>query len=433
MTIEELSRLFPDLEELEELRLSLLGAASPDPSKAWARSSVLSTVDKRIVTLDRVEGVVAEAEAAFHEYIRTIFSAFRPVYRAFFAGGDAEAARHLVELGERQEGFGRYHKARQCFEAALGLALPLPDRGPQILALRRIGRVAQALGDLYQALQFYHRSAELAHDVQDLRGEVIARTGSGNVLSVQGRWAEAERCYRGALECLSADTEAFALERAQLYNNLGMVATRQNHVGAAETWFEQALQLWTVIPSPTDLAVCWFNQAMLQERQGRREEARRLYEQALTLDIPPSLRAGITIELADLHLKQGRLGEAERCGRVAEEYAIAARSPYYLAEMYRGLGNIAREQGDDDGFTFYEKALEIARKKEYLLLEGEILMEYAILRGRHGGREEAQAYLERANEIFAALGAVHEQDRVATLMELTTPVPDHDSARASSL
>jgi len=31
--------------------------------------------------------------------------------------------------------------------------------------------------------------------------------------------------------------------------------------------------------------------------------------------------------------------------------------------MYRGLGNIARATGSEDGFTFFEKALEIARGK----------------------------------------------------------------------
>ncbi|MDQ3605507.1 MAG: tetratricopeptide repeat protein, partial [Gemmatimonadota bacterium] len=120
---------------------------------------------------------------------------------------------------------------------------------------------------------------------------------------------------------------------------------------------------------------------------------------------------------ADLHLKEGHLLQAERYGREAEEHAIAARSPYYLAEMYRGLGNIARAKGDHDGFTFFEKALEIAREKDYRLLEAKTLTEYAILRSEMREWEEAISYLERAREIFSELGAVYEQARAARCLE----------------
>ena len=91
--------------------------------------------------------------------------------------------------------------------------------------------------------------------------------------------------------------------------------------------------------------------------------------------------------------------------RVAEEHAIASRSPYTLGYMYRNLGNLARARGDEDGFTFFEKALQIAREKGYPSLEAETLVDYAELRRNAGGGEEAEAYLERARELFIQLGA----------------------------
>ncbi|MBA2245324.1 MAG: tetratricopeptide repeat protein [Gemmatimonadetes bacterium] len=418
-TIEELYRVIPDVEEFETLRLAIIGAAVPDPAKAWARSSASATIDKRVVPGDRLEQVVDEAEAALHAYISAVFSTFRPLFRTFHEGKDIEVAYHLIELGERQEAHGRYRKARRCFDAALGVALPLTEKGPQILALRRVGRIARTLGDLQEALEYYRRSAELACDARDLKGEIIARTGYANVLATQGRWGEAERCYREVLAKVEerGEADSLRLEQAQLYNNLGMTATRQHHLSEAEEWLQRALRRWAVLDSPVDVAVCYYNQGLLREQQERLDEAQAVYEQALALDIPLSVRAGIAVQLADLHVKQGQLRAAETRGREAEQHAITAQSPYYLAEMYRGLGNIARAKGDHDGFTFFEKALEIAREKDYRLLEAKTLTEYSLLRSEMREWEEAISYLERAREIFSELGAVYEQARAARCLE----------------
>jgi tetratricopeptide (TPR) repeat protein len=413
MTLERLFHLLPDLEEVEELRLSFVDASVPDPETRWDSARAYVTIDKRVVSPALIEQVISDAEEEAHQYVARLFSSVRPLLRTLWNGDDAEAATHLIELGERQEQCGRYRKARQCFQTALAVSLPLTDKQPQIVALRRIGRVALSLGELQEALQHYQRSCELARNARELHGEVVAQTGCGNVLAVQGRWDEAEQCYRSALRRAagSDEAESYRIERAQLYNNLGMVATRQGRAEQAEIWFQKALAIWSDASSPADLAICYHNQALLREQLGRREEARRILDQALDLPIPLALRATIEIDLAESFLADGQLSQAVRLGREAEEHAIAARSPYYLAHVYRGLGNIARASGDEDGFTFFEKSLQIARQKDYRLVEGETLVDYARLRTRMGEFEEAQAYLEQARQIFSALGAVQEHAR----------------------
>lgn len=401
------------------LRLALVGIAVPDPGRAWDSSSAYTTIDKRVVSAAQLDAVVNESEQALHAYLASLFGGLRPVLQSFWSGDHTGVARHLIELGEQHEERGLFRKARQCYNVALSLSLPLTDKSPQILALRRIGRMALSLGDLRDAHSYYQRSAELAGDSGDVHGEIIARTGLGNVRLWQGRWPEAEGCYRTALSLAERieDQSTVLLERAQLYNNLGNVATRQMHLQAAERWFVKARELWKVVPSPFDLAVCFHNLAHLSAAQGRQEEARRVYRQALELPIPPGLWAGIAIDIAESYLRDGLISQAEEWGRLAEERAIASRSPYFLARMYQGRGNIAREIRDDGGFTFFEKALQIAREKGYPLLEGETLVDYALLRAYTDGAEEAQAYLERAQEIFAGLGAMHEHARAADALK----------------
>lgn len=405
-TVEELLGLLPDVDELELLRLRIIAAAVPDPGKAWDSSSAYSTVDKRIVSAGEVDRAVRDAEESLRAYVASLYDGMRPVLRAFFEGRGDESAQHLIALGEELESGGRLKGARQIYRTALSLTLPNLDKSTQILALRRIGRVSLALGDFREGGQHYERSAQLARDVGDMRSEVVARTGIGNVLVWQGRWSDAECHYREALALLEgAEGTEPSLERAQLCNNLGNISARLERLDESEAYLSEALAFWRTVSSPLDLAVCYIHYAHLRERQERYDDAREYYEQSLELPVPPAVRCALATDLAELCLHDGHLSQAEEWGRASEEHAIRSGSAYTLGRMYQGRGNIARARGDEDGFNFFEKALEIAREKGYPFLEAETLRDYAVLRRQIGGLEEAQAYVERARDLFTQLGS----------------------------
>jgi tetratricopeptide (TPR) repeat protein len=411
-TLGELLALLPDLDEFEVLQLRLMSEAFRDPGKQWASSSRFATVDKRLVTPEAAENALVEAEEALRQYIAAVYGGLRPVLRAFFEEDHGAVARYLVAMGEGLEQEGRLQGARKCYRSALTAALPLAEKSSQILALRRVGRVSLTLGDFQEAVSYYERSAELARDAGDVLGQVIARTGLGNVRMWQGRWSEAEPPYLAALELLdAAPAGEMALERGQLYNNLANLTTRQGKLDKAEEWFQSAFGAWESVSSPHDLAVCHFNHAHLRETQERWDEARESYEAALALPTPSSFRAMFATDFAELWVHEGHLTMAEEWAVVAEEHAIAAHSPYVLGHLYRGRGNIALARGDVDGFNFFEKALEIAREKAYVFLEGETLVDYAALRAQNGGVDEAVDFLKHACEIFRGLGALGELER----------------------
>lgn len=418
-TLEQILGLLPRVDELEGLRLSIVRAARLDPSTEWDSARDFATIDKRVLDDAGISAALQEAEAELQRYVASLFASVQALVRAYLEGRDSDAVQQLIELGERQEGQGLHAPARRYFECALALALPLPAKEPQILALRRIARVARSSGDYAEALIYYGRSAELARDAGDRRGEVIACTGTGYVLALQGRWEAAERTLRGALERSEGGDapEGLALERAQLVNNLAILGVRQHRLEEAEAWLAQARTLWASLSSPVDTAVCLHCEAQLRQAQDRQEESRELYRAALEQDLPDAVRAGIAIDLAEACAQAGDLKSAEGWARVAEEHAITSRSPYILGRVYQGRGNIARAAGADDGFIFFEKALQIAREKDLPLLEAEALSDYALQRHEMGGREEAASYLARAREIFAGSGAEHELRKVERLRE----------------
>ncbi|HEU0078180.1 MAG TPA: tetratricopeptide repeat protein, partial [Longimicrobiaceae bacterium] len=349
-TVVELLGLLPEVDELELLRLKIIGAAVPDPGKTWDSSSAYATVDKRIVSAEEVDRAVQEAEESLRSHIASLYEGLRPIFRAYYAGKEDDAALQLVALGEQLEGGGRLKGARQCYRSALSLSLPLLDKGPQLLALRRIGRVSLTLGEFQEAASHYERSAQLARDAGEVRGEVVARTGYANVLAWQGRWVEADRSYREALAILEAeDGPGPSVERAQLFNNLGNIDTWLERLDDADSVLGQALEMWhTLPPSPQDTAICYINLAHLREQQGRFGEARAAYEHAFEQPVPHSLRSGIASDMAEMCLREGHVSQAGEWGRVAEEHAIRSGSAYMLGRMYQGRGNIARAGRDED-------------------------------------------------------------------------------------
>lgn len=413
LTVERLLTLIPPLEELDGLRSGIARASIPDWESRWARSGTHATVDMRVVVPESLEPVVREAEETLHQYIASLFATYRTVLSTFCAGEHTDTIESLIQLGEDQERFERPRYARQFYDAALALSLPLPEKKLQILASRRIARSALAASEFDEAWGWYQRSATLARDAGDIQGEVVGWTGCGNVRAFQGRWVEAEECYQRALERMKTQEGAEWVEShgAQLFTNLGMVATRQNRLDEAEKWLSLVVDLRQSLRSPADRAAWYHDMGTLRGKQERHDEARECFHRALEVTDAPAVCAVIAIDLAMSYLEDSLFHRAEDWGRKAEEHAIKARSPYSIGRVYLGRGNIARAQGDEGGLTFYEKALEIAREKDLRALEGEVLQEYARLRKRMGGAEEAQAYLEHARTIFTELGEVHELAR----------------------
>ncbi|HYR10749.1 MAG TPA: tetratricopeptide repeat protein, partial [Longimicrobium sp.] len=335
VTVEELLRLLPSVEELEVLRLQLVSAAVPDPERTWDSSSSYTTVDKRILTPEDVELAIGQAEQAVVRHMHLLHEGLRPVFRSYFSGQPEEAARHLISLGELQEDSGRALGASQCYRAALSISLPLPDKGAQILALRRLGRVALALGEFSDATAYYVRSADLARDTDDLAGEVIARTGAGNVKTYQGRWAEAAELYREALELTDrSGPDELRMERGQLFNNLGGVSHHTGRLDESEKWLHMGSEIWGGMDAPLETAINHLHWGHLRKAQGRLAEARECYQAGLNLRIPSSLKSIMAADLANVWLMDGYMTEAEEVARVAEEHAIATRSPYTLGYMY---------------------------------------------------------------------------------------------------
>jgi len=109
--------------------------------------------------------------------------------------------------------------------------------------------------------------------------------------------------------------------------------------------------------------------------------------------------------LAELYLDLGRTLDAEDEARCAEDIATAHHLPATLARVYMIMGKLRGKQRDENGFVFFEQAIELCRTGDPARrLEADVYAEYAHFRMTMGDRIEAQAYLERARELLEPFG-----------------------------
>jgi hypothetical protein len=81
--------------------------------------------------------------------------------------------------------------------------------------------------------------------------------------------------------------------------------------------------------------------------------------------------------------------------------------------VYVIMGRLRGRQGDENGFVFFEQAIELCRSGEPARrLEADVYREYATFRTTMGDRHEARAYLERARDLLEPFGDDVALDRI---------------------
>ena len=148
---------------------------------------------------------------------------------------------------------------------------------------------------------------------------------------------------------------------------------------------------------------------LMEAAHGKTADVLASYREALNrlpvANADPALELAVRLRLAELYLELGRLPDAEDETRRAEDLAIAHQQRGSLAQVYVTMGKLRSRQGDENGFVFFEQAIELCRSGEPARrLESEVYREYARFRTAMGDRHEARAYLERARELLEPFG-----------------------------
>lgn len=420
LLVERALALVPEAEEFLAFRDAVIASSALDQDKVWARSGAYATLGKRVVDAARLAeslpALVAREQARLQELFALVLEAVQEQQ----AGNAAAAAATLIRAGEREEGDRRLDKAERVYRMALDISQNLREKGPQILALRRLGRVARSAGRLDEAWEWYEQSRRLAVDQMDAAGQAVACQGLGNVSDDRGQRDVAREWYDRGL-AIARRLEDPGLEWP-FHVNLSVMAIKRGELADAEAHLARARERIEATGADDALLFWLNNRGLLLMEHGDLAEAEAVFREALERSPEPIWEMTVRVNLGDVLVRQGRLFEAAEEARSAEEIGIVNRFVPDLVDVYVLLGSIARSRCDEEGFVFYEQALQVIherglpRKDEAAVLHG-----YGRLHGACGRPSEARAYLEAARETYRALGYAPELRRVDEDIEALEP------------
>lgn len=402
LRVEQALRLLPDVDALMPLRAYLISS-----SRARASAEPHRTVGKRYVQPDDLRELVPEALRQVKEHLEVLYSLAVEALEAEQRDDMPAAVRALLEAGEREEEVGRDKQARAWYDHALRVAEGLRERKPEIEALRRLGRLEASRGQLDAGARHYQRSEAVASAEFDNTNAALACQGLGEIWLAQSKWQGAESWFRRGLRYADDDRRLsghLLLGQGEVARRRGQLETAADLFRRARVMFDEAKDAEGIVRSVN----AW---GLLEKDRGRHDEALSCFRDGLARlhtmgDHPrPRLEMAIRLNLCELFLDWNRLPDAEDEVRRAEETAIQNNFSRQLARLYVIMGRVRGLQGDETGFVFFEKAIELAQGGDPApRQEAEIYRAYAEFRRHLGEHEEAAAYLERARELLVTVG-----------------------------
>jgi tetratricopeptide (TPR) repeat protein len=398
----------PELDELRPVLDHLLAGSVPDPDRQWAASAELDTAAARVIEPGdwrAAAKALAEREGAFLERLYdVVLDAV-----AFLERGDYDgAARSLLEAASMEERRNRAARAEAYAASAVSAARRHGEPHLLATAIRRQGRAARAVGRLLDAERLYVTGHELARDTGDPDGAAEGAIGAGNVLEEQGRWLEAARWYRTALDVLPAG-EAKP-ERWHALLNLHVATRSLGHTEESVEWLRGAEDVSRALGDESARGI--IHNAWGQLHMARREFAEAVVRlrDAIASPATPWARVNFRLNLGEALLAQGRALDAAEEAREAEREALAAGVVSKLPEVYRLLGRVAAIRGNPDAFVLFERALQIGRERGLPALEEAITLQAYGEAFRDIDPERSQELGGRAMALYRELGLAQGRD-----------------------
>jgi DNA-binding response OmpR family regulator/predicted ATPase len=376
------------------------------------------------------------------------FAALRLMHAAVVLLGPFEPARSLCELFRTRlpsfrEGYVAMCEAMLRFrlseghpDAAVGVLLArareLGEQQRDLKLLLHVETIAAC------ALQYDHPEACAEASLRALalgpevppESRAVVRHNLAWAYRRLGRYAEGEQVLREAVEELRPLT--FFRELRGLLSLLGEFASARGAHDEARRCYEEALALGALEPVPLERTALLWNLAAQCQLEGRREEARRWFQEVLDscADLSEQLseeklaawRWYVLAQLQALERERWRVDPelADRAAQATE--GIVERPLHARALALRGAVRLAR--GEAEGERDFERATALLLDQHEPHALAEIYLAHAEALLRLGEPQRAEVPLAHARALALSLGeysgslhlsgSLRESDRLAT-------------------
>lgn len=311
--------------------------------------------------------------------------------------------------GEDLRRKGKYAEAETRYAEALEIATEIGDLKLAAKAQHRIGWVRRASGESAAAVEPLRVALDLAAEAGDLQTEAMASTDLGSILANQWSLAEAEQMSRRALACWQELGRVDGI--ADAWHVLGETFRLQGRAEESRTAFEQALALNPLMSAPARArrgATFRFSLGQMQLALAEYSTARDLFAGALSAwkDLGEvKLQSDALAKLAEIAAFEGQIDMAKSHFRSALELATSAKYEKGIAIAENGLGEALIRAKE---LELARDLLEAARSRFKTLGvrygEAIALMNLGRSWQAGGDDEKAMALHTEALELMSALG-----------------------------
>ncbi|MGH7591797.1 MAG: tetratricopeptide repeat protein, partial [Gemmatimonadales bacterium] len=365
------------------------------------------TVGKRHVTPEGLRERLPPVIRRISDHLTALYQTYADALDCQDRGDVPGVVTCLLRAGAIERSAGRLSQAAKWCGVAYGVAEGLSNRRPEVETLLALGAIDAALGQYADAGRAYQRAFTLAEAEFDQAGVIAACRGLGAVALQQGDSSGALTWLSRALRQAEAASDGATTGR--VLRLLGIVYGRQGDLTRAGEYLHRAAAHFAPLGEAVDMARTLDAQGEVELALGRHAAAMGAYREALAwarrTEREWSLEAGIRVHLAELLLETGGVLDAEEELRRAEQLAIAQGLGRRLVRVYTLMGRVRGLQHDETGFVFFEQAIALCRTLERsAVMLADVYHRYGAFKQLTGQREEAHALLERARDLYEAMG-----------------------------
>lgn len=233
-------------------------------------------------------------------------------YDTFMAAGNRLlAADALRTMGDQQGGTGDRVGARQFYNRALALLVPLGEHEKTGIVLNNLAITYENQGDIAQAEKLFRRAAETWTQCGDSLNAGVALGNIGDILIMRGKLQQAEKQFALAKTQIEATDPNGALY--DLYS-IAEIRLYEGDMDGARLFIEQALNIARGGKSKIDIASVDQVLGSIQIAADQLTGARKSLQEALEVQQDRGDRTGASeseAALAEISLETGKPGEAE--------------------------------------------------------------------------------------------------------------------------
>lgn len=227
-------------------------------------------------------------------------------------------------------------------------ACPEDDLTLKGRALSQLGIFYRRMRRLDEALAIHLEEEQVGLRSEDEERTAFAQMHIAYIYYRQHRNDRAMRRAQAALKAFRKIAPESEMMAASL-NASGLIAMNRNNLEEAESWLEEAVELYRRLDNPLEMGRALLNLGNALENMKRYDEAVGRYHEAHSQFVASGNRIDETrlyMSLGTLLYHQGKLNEAEEVFRLADsEYTRQWDTNYQLAQIKMNLANVLLAQG----------------------------------------------------------------------------------------